>query len=95
MKVQKMVSLDAETAQIAANMENFSQFVRDVLLNQSFRETVMRLEEERALSEARKNSILDLLSTMEGAIYDLATNESRQFAYDRLCDKLEEWGRVE
>jgi Arc/MetJ-type ribon-helix-helix transcriptional regulator len=52
-----MVSLDEETAAIAANMENFSGFVREALRNDNHRRAIERLEElEAMLLAVRRNS---------------------------------------
>jgi Arc/MetJ-type ribon-helix-helix transcriptional regulator len=52
-----MVSLDEETAAIAANMENFSGFVREALRNDNHRRAIERVEElEAMLLAVRRNS---------------------------------------
>lgn len=57
MRIPKMVSLDEETAAIAANMENFSGFVREALRNDNHRRAIERLEElEAMLLAVRRNS---------------------------------------
>ncbi len=53
MKVQKMVSLTPETAEIAESMENFSGFVRHVLTDQHHKDAIERLQEAQAILEAR------------------------------------------
>lgn len=57
MRIPKMVSLDEETAAIAANMENFSGFVREALRNDNHRRAIERVEElEAMLLAVRRNS---------------------------------------
>jgi Arc/MetJ-type ribon-helix-helix transcriptional regulator len=57
MRIPKMVSLDEETAAIAANMENFSGFVREALRNDGHRRAIERVEElEAMLLAVRRNS---------------------------------------
>lgn len=49
MRIPKMVSLDEETAAIAAQMENFSGFVREALRNEDHRRAIERVEESEAI----------------------------------------------
>lgn len=48
MKIQKMVSLDQETALIASDMKNFSKWVRDTLYAQSMGIDIAESERIRA-----------------------------------------------
>ena len=49
MKVQKIVSLDVETAQIAQNMGNFSLFVREQLHATKSEDTIKDMEKRIAV----------------------------------------------
>jgi hypothetical protein len=55
MRIPKMVSLDEETAAIAADMENFSGFVREALRNEDHRRAIERVEESQAIINHLRN----------------------------------------
>ena len=69
MKVQKIISLDEETSKLAAEMENFSKFVRDCLRNNTEyqeinREILTRIKWKRT-SEMVAQALLDVYEELE------------------------------
>lgn len=56
MKVQKTISLDEETAALAAECSNLSEFVRHALKNRDLTAAIERLEELQAILDARMAS---------------------------------------
>ena len=67
MKVQKTISLDAETAALAAEQSNFSEFVRRALHHQDQRKLIEHLEELEAINAARRTKIASWERQVMGA----------------------------
>jgi hypothetical protein len=59
MKVQKMVSLDVNTAKIACDMKNFSRFVRIALLAYSVGDDIERERELRRTWKRCSDYLMD------------------------------------
>ena len=74
MKVQKMVSLDETTARLAADIKNFSRFVRVCVLAHSMGENI---EEERRLRRLWKrvsDHLLDVVAHDTGWDQDVMSD---------------------
>ena len=89
MKVQKMVSLDPETAKIAEGMTNFSRFVRIALSMHAMGEGI---EDERRLRRRWKRVTdslrLELIRTRRilGEEEDQATEKVDQIVFNAIAE---------
>ena len=89
MKVQKMVSLDPETAKIAENMGNFSRFVRIALSMHAVGDSVEDERRKRRLWKRVSDALrLELVRTRRilGEEEDQATEKVDQILIDILAE---------
>lgn len=80
MKVQKTLSLDAHTAQIAENMSNFSQFVRVAL-------AAYELGNDFSETERLKRVWIRVANDLKRVIVDLSDQETADEAFITAVNK--------
>ena len=91
MKVQKIISLTPKTAELAAEMDNFSEFVRKCLLHNTEyqeinREIISRIRWKRA-ADLLAQTILDIYEELEQEHEEtIQTLTSKAFGQARLED---------
>lgn len=94
MKVQKMVSLDQETARIAGRMNNFSQFVRVAVHSYAMGEDIQAVERRQRLWKRVSDHLLAVIEhetkwdeeKMQDVLLDAMASARNQEEFDVLRD---------
>ena len=94
MKVQKMVSLDQETARIAGRMNNFSRFVRIALSAHANGEGIDEVQRRQRVWKRVSDGLLDVIrhetgwddDKMAEMFLDVMANARNQVEFDVLQD---------